>query len=306
MEQKDNLKEEEKRQGVLYIVSTPIGNDDDMSSRALKVLKNCDLIICEEEKPAVKILRKNNISKDVASLNEHNENDKSETYIKMLDEGKKLALISDCGTPVFADPGLKLVQKAIRRNIQIVVVPGASSIMTAIVRSGFPIDTFLFAGFLSRNNDERYKQMKNLSNEPRTVILLEAPYRILPILETAVDIMPNRRAYIGCNLTMHFETNHYGTFKELFDKFRNLKFKGEFVIVFDGNYFHDKSPNAYNEKSKQKKPELKLRKFFPGNRDRDRNRDKSRDKNSGRDRKPYSGRDGSYGRYSSRDRDRRR
>ncbi len=141
--------EEEKKQGVLYIVSTPIGNDEDISVRALRVLKNCDLVVCEEAKPAIKLLRKNNLSCEIEELNEQNEEKKTQDIIALLEEGKRLALISDCGTPVFADPGFLLVKTAIRRNYHIEVVPGASSLMAAIVKSGFSLNTFLYAGFLT-------------------------------------------------------------------------------------------------------------------------------------------------------------
>ncbi|MCL5992448.1 MAG: 16S rRNA (cytidine(1402)-2'-O)-methyltransferase [Bacteroidetes bacterium] len=240
--------EEEKKQGVLYIVSTPIGNDEDISVRALRVLKNCDLVVCEEAKPAIKLLRKNNLSCEIEELNEQNEEKKTQDIIALLEEGKRLALISDCGTPVFADPGFLLVKTAIRRNYHIEVVPGASSLMAAIVKSGFSLNTFLYAGFLSRNSEDRMWQLKHLRDEKRTVVLMEAPYRLMGVLEAASKLMPNRRAYIGCNLTMHFETNHYGTFSELYEKFRSLNFKGEFVIVFEGNYFTETRERDYKPK----------------------------------------------------------
>jgi len=235
MENTETKEKKEKRYGTLYIVSTPIGNDDDITIRALKVLKSVDIVVCEEPKIGARTLHKYNLSQKMELLNEQNEQVKTPQLVELLEKGKSLALICDGGTPVFADPGLLLVQACLKREIPVKVIPGVSSLMTAIVRSGFPIDQFLYAGFLSRKKEERILQLRRLSTEKRTVVLLETPYRLVPLLETAAQIMPERRAYIGCNLTMPFETHHYGTFKELYDKFKNTKFKGEFVICFDGS-----------------------------------------------------------------------
>lgn len=239
MEQKQtNSSGSEKKErnfGTLYIVSTPIGNDDDITIRALKVLKSVDIVVCEEPKVGARMLHKYNLSQKMELLNEQNELIKTPQLVEMLEKGKNLALVCDGGTPVFADPGLILVQTCLKKEIPIKVIPGVSSLMTAIVRCGFPIDQFLFAGFLSRKKEERILQLRRLSQENRTVVLLETPYRLVPLIEAAAQIMPDRRAYIGCNLTMPFETHHYGTFKELYNTFKNTKFKGEFVICFDGS-----------------------------------------------------------------------
>ena len=232
-----NNSEEEKKhkRGTLYLVSTPIGNKDDITFRAVKIMRGCDLVICEEAKIGARILHQYNVTQKMDLLNEQNEGEKTQEYISMLFKGNDLALISDCGTPVFADPGLELVQAAISNGIPVSVIPGPSSIMTAVVRSGFPIDRFLYAGFLSRDKDERLEELNELQYEKGTIVLLETPYRLVPVLEAAAKIMPDRRVYLGCNLTMHFETHHYGTFKELYYKFKDLRFKGEFVLVFEGS-----------------------------------------------------------------------
>ena len=235
MNSENNEAEATAKVGTLYIVSTPIGNDDDISLRAMKILKLCDVVVCEEPKIGARFLHKMNLSQRMELLNEQNEHTQSIELIKMLKMGHDISLISDCGTPVFADPGLMLVREAIKQDIKIMVVPGASSIMTALVRSGFGISQFLYAGFLGRNREERFMQLERLAEESRTVILLETPYRMMPFLEAAANAMPDRQAYIGCNLTMPFETHHYGTFAELHNKFGELKFKGEFVVVFEGN-----------------------------------------------------------------------
>ncbi len=231
-------KEEKMVQGILYLVSTSIGNDDDITLRALDVLKRSDIVICEEGKVGARTLKKYNLSQKMELLNEQNEQEMTFVVMKYLKEGKKIALISDCGTPVFADPGKLLVKAALHSDaVEIVVVPGPTSIMTALVRSGFDIDQFLYAGFLDRDRSIRFEQIKQLRDEPRTVVLLETPYRLMPVLEAFKALMPERRCYIGCNLTMKYETHHYGTFEELYNKFDKMHFKGEFVIVFEQNDF---------------------------------------------------------------------
>ena len=225
----------ENKDGILYLVSTPIGNDDDITLRALNILNSCDLVVCEEIKVGAKILHSYKISKPLEELNEQNEDIMAFTVIDMVKSGKKIALISDCGTPVFEDPGAFLVKQALQRELDVRVIPGVTSIMTALVRSGFDIKRFLYTGFLSRKPEERLKELGILSRERRTVCLLETPYRLMPVLEAAAEVMPDRQAYLGANLTMHYETHHYGTFKELFEKFQDKKFKGEFVICFEQN-----------------------------------------------------------------------
>ncbi|MFM7544026.1 MAG: 16S rRNA (cytidine(1402)-2'-O)-methyltransferase [Ignavibacteria bacterium] len=224
-----------KEASILYIVSTPIGNEDDISLRALKVLKKVDAIICEEEKIGALLIKRHNFSAKLEQLNEHNEENYAPQLLERMQNGETFALISDAGTPIFADPGRYLLQLALDSDINIVVVPGASSIMTALVRSGFQSDVFTCAGFLSRTTEERLSQLQALALEPRTTILLETPYRLKQLLEAANKVMPDRKAYIGCNLTMAFEHHHYGTFSELFAKFTESPFKGEFVIVFEGH-----------------------------------------------------------------------
>ena len=254
----NDLEKNSQIDGILYLVSTPIGNDDDITQRALKVLKNCDLVVCEEAKIGARILKRYNISKEIEILNEQNELEFTPNYLAKLKQGLKIALISDCGTPVFADPGIELVKVCINANIEVVVVPGVSSIMTALVRSGLPCDGFIYSGFLSRDGEKRFQQLKSLRDEAKTVVMLETPYRLMPVLEAAAKLMPARNAYIGCNLTMPFETHHYGTFQDLFEKFKNLKFKGEFVIVFAGDPFRIKAEQEGRKWDERPSTQLKL------------------------------------------------
>lgn len=229
------MSEKKEDSGKLFIVSTPIGNKDDFTIRAISVLKLCDVVVCEELKMGATILKQINLKKDLIPLNEQNE---AQTYHEVLDlvkSGKKVALISDCGTPVFADPGSILVRHAIERNLPIEVVPGVNSIMTAIVRSGFELREFLFAGFLPRVEEARANKFKHLSRETRTFVILDTPYRLKQLLQSAASVIPDRRAYLGLNLTMHYETHHYGTLSELNEKFlKEEGLRAEFVLVIEG------------------------------------------------------------------------
>jgi len=221
--------------GQLYVVSTPIGNLDDITIRAIAVLQSMDVIVCEEMKEARRLLDYYDINKELLELNEHNDTEATITAVKLLAAGKKIALISDAGTPVVADPGSLLVAAAIRYGYPVHVVPGPSSILTALVRSGMPMDQFLYAGMLSRKKDERVHQVRMLALEPRTMVLLDTPYRLTTVLGALAEVMPDRRAYIGCNLTMPNESHHYGTLSELHEHFKTNRFRGEYAIVIEGN-----------------------------------------------------------------------
>ncbi len=228
------MEAESVKPGTLYVVGTPIGDLDDITLRALRVLKSCSVVFCEEFKVGARLLRAHRIDKPLETLNEHNEVEATERVLQYLRQGKDVALISDAGMPVIADPGLMLVRRVLQEGLPLVVVPGPSSILVALVRSGFSTDQFLFAGMLSRKPEERRRQLQALAEETRTVVLLETPYRLRQLLGDAAAIMPERRAYVGCNLTLPYETHHYGTFAELWERFRRTHFRGEFVLCFEG------------------------------------------------------------------------
>ena len=149
------LTNETPKHGTLYVVSTPIGNKKDITYRAAEILQNADIVVGEEIKEASRVLMHLSLTKEIELLNEHNESEKTAELYEYLVAGKTLALISDCGTPIFADPGLNLVKMCIQNKIEVVAVPGASSIMTALVTSGFTLKQFLYAGFLKRNRQNR-------------------------------------------------------------------------------------------------------------------------------------------------------
>ncbi|MBI5473388.1 MAG: 16S rRNA (cytidine(1402)-2'-O)-methyltransferase [Ignavibacteriae bacterium] len=221
--------------GVLYLVATPIGNLDDITFRALSVLRSVDLVVYEERREGERLLRHFQIEKPVESLNEHNESAASYNILAHLKNGKSVALVSDCGTPVFSDPGQMLVRKAIEQKIKLVPIPGASSLMPALTVSGFSIDQFLFYGWLSPKKERRRAELKQLMQERRTIVLMDTPYRLVPLLrDLAETFADTRRVCVAFDLTMPDEQMFYGTATELHKKFSAKEIKGEFVIVIEG------------------------------------------------------------------------
>jgi 16S rRNA (cytidine1402-2'-O)-methyltransferase len=222
--------------GTLYLVATPIGNPDDITFRALKVLKAADLIVCEELKEGKKILSTYQIEpKEIDTLNEHNESLKVEKIINDLKSGKNVALISDAGTPVFSDPGSLLVKQAIKEGIKIVPVPGASALLLALIVSGFNIEKFVYYGWLSQKRQRRREELRRLKGEQRTVVIFETPYRIIPVLEDIGAVLGvDRKVCVAFNLTMPDEEIVRGNVIEVMNYFVEKKKKGECVIVIAG------------------------------------------------------------------------
>jgi len=223
--------------GTLYLVATPIGNYDDITFRALNILKSVDVIVCEERKEGGRLLSHYSIpEKVVESLNEHNEAAATFHILEHLKNGKNVALISDAGTPVFSDPGQALVTKAVENDVPVVPIPGASSLMPALTVSGFSIDQFLFFGFPSAKANRRITEFRGLRNEGRTMIFMDAPYRLVAVLKDLADVFGNgRRVCVAFNLTMPEERIFRGTALELYRLFEKKNMKGEFVIVVEGN-----------------------------------------------------------------------
>lgn len=218
--------------GTLFLIATPIGNYGDITYRALEVLKQVDIVVAEEFREGKKLLHHYGIDKPLENLNEHNEETKSGELLRMLLEGKNIGLISDSGTPVFSDPGKKLVRKAINNKIKIIPLPGSSSLMPALIVSGFDIDKFLFYGWLSPKTEQRKRELRLLSKEKRTIVLMDTPYRLIPLLKDLKDIYKDsRRLCLAYNLTMGDEQIFYGTAIELYKNISEKKLKGEYVII---------------------------------------------------------------------------
>ncbi len=221
--------------GTLYLVATPIGNYDDISIRALEVLRHVDLVVCEERREGEKLLRHFSITRPLDQLNEHNETASTFHILEHLKAGKSVALISDAGTPVFSDPGRLLVGKAIEHSVKIVPIPGASSLLPALTVSGFTIDRFLFYGWLSPKKERRRGELRRLQQEKQTIVLMDTPYRMLALLRDLADCFGDRRRIcIAFNLTMPDEQVFHGTAEKLHKEASRLKLKGEFVIVIEG------------------------------------------------------------------------
>jgi len=221
--------------GVLYLVATPIGNSDDITLRALKVLKEVDLVVCEERREGERLLAHWGIAKPLETLNEHNEAASTHVLLSALKSGKAAALISDGGTPVFSDPGAELVRRAGEAGIAVRPIPGASSLMPALTVSGFGIDQFLFYGWLSPKKERRQAELRGLVRERRTIVLMDTPYRLMALLRDLASAFGDRRRMcLAYNLTMPDEQVFRGTPKELFERLGASPLKGEFVIVIEG------------------------------------------------------------------------
>jgi 16S rRNA (cytidine1402-2'-O)-methyltransferase len=221
--------------GTLFLVATPIGTWEDITLRALRVLKEVDLVVFEERKEGSRLLRHYGIDKPVESLNEHNESAATQTILHRIKSGGSVALISDAGTPVFSDPGQTLVQRAIQQGIRVVPIPGASSLMPALIVSGFPIREFLFQGFLSPKRERRLAELQKMKRETRTVVLMEAPYRLVQLVRDIADVFgESRRICVAFDLTLPTEEIFHGSAPELYKRFLKEERKGEFVLLVEG------------------------------------------------------------------------
>jgi 16S rRNA (cytidine1402-2'-O)-methyltransferase len=221
--------------GTLFLVATPIGNWEDITLRALKVLKEVDLVVFEERREGSRLLRHYGIDKPTESLNEHNEAAATQVILSRIQSGASVALISDAGTPVFSDPGQTLVKRAIESKITVVPVPGASSLMAALVVSGFPLREFVFGGFLSPKKERRLAELHLLKCEPRTIVLMEAPYRLVQLMRDISEVFGStRRVCVAFDLTLPTEKVFHGTAPGLYSQFAKEERKGEFVVLIEG------------------------------------------------------------------------
>ena len=216
---------------VLYVVATPIGNLEDVTLRALRVLREVKLIAAEDTRKTRRLLNAYDIKKPVTSYYEHNKITKLEYILDFLKEGD-VALVSDAGMPGISDPGYELIAAASERGIQVVPVPGASSITTALAVSGLPTDRFLYIGFLPNKTGARREALKTAANEPGTIIVLEAPHRITAALEDILGVFGDRRIAVCRELTKIHEEVYRGTISEAVRHFTEPR--GEFTLVIQG------------------------------------------------------------------------
>lgn len=220
----------------LFLVPTPIGNLEDITLRAIKVLREVDAILAEDTRNTGKLLKHLEISKPLMAHHAHNEHAAIAGVLKMLDAGKSLALVSDAGTPGISDPGYLLVKACLEKGYEIETLPGATAFVPALVNSGFPTDRFVFEGFLphKKGRQTRFKQM---AQEERTIVLYESPHRIIKTLEQIIEFMdPNRPLMLAREISKLHEQMHRGTATELLSYFMQHpeKIKGEMVLVIAG------------------------------------------------------------------------
>jgi len=210
------------------VVSTPIGNLKDVTLRAIEVLRSVDAIVCEDTRHAKKFLQHYGIDKPLISYFEGNEIRRAPHIIQMLREGKNLALISDAGTPTISDPGYRVIRMAREEGLEVIPIPGPSAITTALSASGLPTDRFIFEGFLPRKEGRRRRRLEELAGFEGSIVLYESPHRIEKTLKEMLEIMGDRRVFIGREMTKVHEEYIFGWLSEVI---QGIKPKGEFVIV---------------------------------------------------------------------------
>ena len=219
------------RNGCLYLVATPIGNLEDITVRALRILGEADLIACEDTRQTAKLLRHYNIDKKTVSYHEHNEMTRAAELVIGLEEGAKVALVTDAGTPGISDPGHHLISLCLRHKIPIVPIPGPSAVIAALTASGLPTEEFLFVGFLPSRSGERRKALEALAAEPRTIVLYESPHRLVEMLGEAVELLGRRPAVIARELTKIHEEFLRGDLAELLVKVQQKPPRGEITML---------------------------------------------------------------------------
>lgn len=229
--------------GKLYLVPTPIGNLEDMTFRAVRILKEADIILAEDTRTSAPLLKHFGIDKKAWSHHQHNEHKATTEIIRLLLEGNTVALISDAGTPGISDPGFFLVREAIKNEVQVCCLPGPTAFVPALVNSGLPTEAFVFEGFLPVKKGRQTK-MKKLMLEERTIVLYESPHRLIKTLdEFAQYLGPDREASVSRELTKMFEETVRGTLSFIKSHFETNTLKGEFVICIAGSKLPVKNPH---------------------------------------------------------------
>ena len=240
--------------GKLYIVATPIGNLEDITLRAIKILGQVDIIVAEDTRHTLGLLNHLNITKPLISYYKQVENTKSDKLVEILLEGKNIALVSDAGTPGISDPGEVIIKKAIENNIEVIPIPGACAMINAIIACGLSTRQFVFIGFLPVNNGEKKEILQKLKYETKTLIFYEAPHKIKNTLSTIYEEFGDRQCSLARELTKIHEEFIRGKISEILEKLDDVK--GEFVIIIEGN---NKTEEEYN---KEKLNEITLEEHY--------------------------------------------
>jgi 16S rRNA (cytidine1402-2'-O)-methyltransferase len=221
----------ENKSGQLYLVSTPIGNLEDITFRAIRILKEVDAIACEDTRHTQKLLNHYGIKKRLVSYHEHNENSRSPELISEMQNGGSIALVTDAGTPIVSDPGHRLVALCVEHNISVIPIPGASAALAALAGSGISAERVLFVGFLPARQGERRRALTELANNSATLVFFEAPHRIANMLSDAAEILGPRPAALARELTKLHEEFLRGKLDDLAKKLSATPLKGEFTLV---------------------------------------------------------------------------
>lgn len=220
--------------GALFLVSTPIGNLKDITLRAIEILDSVDLIAAEDTRRARILLKEYGITKPVTSYHDHTEARKVHSLISQISSGKRVAVVSEAGSPGICDPCYRLAQAALRKGVPVVPIPGPTALIPALVVSGLPIDRFVFEGFLPPRSSARKKRLAALRVEPRTMVFYEAPHRLVSFLKDLGEVLGERNIAVARELTKTYEEVRRGTVSDLAKFFRNHEPRGEFVVVCEG------------------------------------------------------------------------
>lgn len=220
----------------LFVVPTPIGNLEDITLRAIRILQEVDTIVCEDTRQTVKLLSHLKISKPLISFYTQNQLKRIPQIISILENGKNIALVSDCGTPAISDPGYYLIKEAIDKNIQVEPLPGACALITALVGSGLTTDSFVFLGFLKKKTGKMKKELEQAKLLQKTIVFYESPHRILKTLETCKNVFGEQtQIVLARELTKKFEEFIRGIIKEVSDEMINREILGEFIVLIEPN-----------------------------------------------------------------------
>jgi 16S rRNA (cytidine1402-2'-O)-methyltransferase len=219
---------------MLYVVATPIGNLGDITLRALEVLKSADVVAAEDTRHSGLLLKHFGIKQPFVSYHEHNEAARTAELVERLARGENVALITDAGTPALSDPGIRLIRECISRELSYTIIPGPSSILTALLGSGFSTNKFCFHGFLPVKSGQRERELQIAAESEETRLFFESPYRLLKTLQACASIMPDRQLCIARELTKKFEEFRRGTAAELLAYYEAHPAKGEIVLVVSG------------------------------------------------------------------------
>lgn len=239
--------ENEEHKGILYLVPTPIGNLEDMSFRAVRILKEADYIAAEDTRNTKKLCHFYDIHTPLISYHEHNKSVSGEKLIEKLRDGAKIALVSDAGMPAISDPGYELASSAIEESIAVVPLPGANAALTSLIASGLPSQPFYFYGFLNRQKKEKRKELEELKKQTATLIFYESPHRLKDTFAIMLEVLGNRRISVCRELTKKYEEFIRGSLKEIKDWSEIDEIRGEFCLIVEGTDDIEEEENTWWE-----------------------------------------------------------